>query len=108
MAEIPDLKPGDKVRITLEGVLTHQNDKYLALRMPSGMWSYFRKELDDFVAVEKVEPEAEGGCVYEDAAGDLYYRMSTTSQWRYVYNGQLMDHDFPKRPLRKLVPEEDQ
>lgn len=62
---------------------------------------------EEYVTI--IEPEYEGGEIYTDAHGVRYYRRVPSSDagnaWRRVITGDLVSHDVPKRPLRKMVPE---
>lgn len=101
MAELADIKEGDRVRVTYEGTVDHVIGHGKVLGFAGG--AYLSVEGAD--TVEILEPEYQAGRVYEDAKGVFYYKMASCDRWRYVYNGELVSLDTPKRPLRKLVPE---
>lgn len=101
---------GDRVRVEYEGVVTNVR------RGPHSGRTIIttRREGDDRAVgvyaeyVTVIEPVYEKGAVYQDAAGELYYRLSRTNPvvpWRHVGTGQVRTEDHPVRPLRKLVPE---
>jgi hypothetical protein len=52
------------------------------------------------------EPAYEINHVFRDSDGVPYCRLSG-NQWRSCYSGVVVDHDYPKRPLRRLVPDDD-
>lgn len=57
------------------------------------------------------EPEYEHGAVYIDAKGEIFRRVESSTggrgHWRSFGSVLSIPFDYPKRPLRKLVPESD-
>jgi hypothetical protein len=54
-------------------------------------------------AASQREPEYEPGSAWQDARGDIYLR-SSIGDW-VDYSGTRHPGGFPRRPLRRLVPE---
>jgi hypothetical protein len=64
---------------------------------------YAREILADVVAHR--EPGYEPGRFYLDDIGQVFYRcLGNGNGWSLMPNGSPYPHDYPVRPLRKLVP----
>lgn len=56
--------------------------------------------------VREREPEYERGHFYEDALGRVFFRLLGDGDgWSSAPEGTPYPGDYPRRPLRKLVPE---
>lgn len=59
---------------------------------------------DDILAHR--EPEYERGQFYQDATGTVFFRvLGCGDGWSTMPEGKPYPHDYPRRPLRRLVPE---
>lgn len=80
----------------------------LAVRTGNGN-SYFpelARNIFEHVKAHR-EPEHEPGAVVEDACGDVFRRMEDQNERPWLgFSGTFWAEDHPKRPLRKLVPED--
>jgi hypothetical protein len=107
--ELSDLKPGQKVRVTYEGVV--QNDSFcqdgeLAIRNADRMGYHYHGR--DQVKVELVEPEYVNGAVYLDANDAVWQFWSSfcgRPAWFTPADETPYDFDRPARPLVRLVRE---
>lgn len=103
-----EIKKGDRIEVrytaVVEKLRSNRNPDLLLVRRESdGKFVYAHR---DYATV--IEPAYEVGQVYDSATGTSYYRLSRSNgdtSWRDVRSGVVRHHDFPVRPLRKLVPE---
>ena len=68
------------------------------LSNPHGLAGEIAKKI-----MEEREPEYEPGCVYRAVNGFFYFRTSDR-EW-LGFDGHTYSHDFPPRPLARMVPE---
>ena len=98
----PEVRVGDEVII--RGKVTATTFWWFSLG--GSVMVYLQNLRGDGVTVEVVsppEPEYEVGAVYQDAVGKVWYRMDR--HWRNVATGIAFAHEYPARPLVRLVPE---
>lgn len=97
-------KVGDKVKVEYEGVVVSGNNSF-----SSACGDLLRIRRDDRTVtiyaeyVTVIEPAYEIGVMYQDANSIFYLRGD--GFWVFAATGDQREHDFPKRPLTKLVPE---
>lgn len=101
-----ELKKGDKVRVEFEGTVVNVHSDWpdtwnVLVEAPGGIGTYVRSE--HVTLSEPAEPEYETCALYIDAKGKVFARTDTG--WRFVNGTIRLSHGYPKRPLRKLVPE---
>jgi hypothetical protein len=101
-----DIKPGDRVRVTVEGELRTNGDDTLVLRSGDGMrWPFHR----DYITGIEVIPQPESwqsGDVVLDAGGDVWKRTADGLAWWWWCGCRprgAYDDATPIRPLRLLV-----
>lgn len=95
-------KTGDRVKVEYEGVVDYASKtgrRLVTLKREDGRTIAISPQ---FVTV--IEPAYVTGKMYVDANGTFYLRRA--GGWILAVAGEHRHHDFPVRPLRKLVPEE--
>lgn len=105
-----DIKVGDRIRVvgknTVLEATVKRIDSYLVTdwfgMSEADGWQFFR-----LTPPVPPEPEYVVGAVYLDAyqPEGVAYRRTADGRWR-TFNGIPWAHDFPIRPLVRLVPEE--
>jgi hypothetical protein len=93
---------GDRVRVEYEGTVVRKSigrSDYLNVKAPDGTIYCPHKEL-----VTVIEPEYEVDAIYQDATG-VRFRRNKGDWFKVEGHGVYCGDDTPKRPLRKLVPE---
>jgi len=111
--ELSDLRPGQKVRVTYEGIM--QDDGFcnrgeIAVEASDGAVADYHYHVFSKAQVELVEPEYVCGAVYQDADGDLWvldqgFRADGDPAWFSPGDSSAYDFDRPVRPLTRMVPE---
>lgn len=102
-------KKGDRVEVVLRGKVRHVHDSgafQVGASELSERTNLMYPDAEHVVSIEKLpdlEPEYIPGEVYEDAGGVLFLRL-TEGQWM-SFAGKNYPHDYPARPLVRLVPE---
>lgn len=101
-----EFRSGDKVRITLEGVVSWDSSLrcYQTVRSDNYKWQV---PLSAVVEAELIEPAYTPGEVYQSPGGKKWLRLKGPGNcWRPL-EGPAIDvgHDYPARPLVRLVPE---
>jgi len=104
-----EFKKGDRVRLTFTGEYLEETPSVIAVTGADGNPRWFARAT---VEVELIEPIYVPGEVYQAADGLMWLRLRGPNiVWRpldtnrFLPRQQDVGHDFPKRPLVKLVPE---
>jgi hypothetical protein len=108
--DLSTLKPGQKVRVTYEGIVNASTTGLQPGQIVVAAPGYTHVVLPEY-KVEIVEPDYLHGGTYQDASGqvwtfDRYYRGPDNGEvWFSPGSAEVYDFDVPARPLAKLVPE---
>jgi hypothetical protein len=102
-------KAGDRVRVSYEATYEESETDSVKVRDGEGRAHFYYPRAN--VTIEVIEPAYEPGEVYQDANGLKYLRLKGRNlTWRPIDASSIrwadVGHDYPRRPLRKLVPEE--
>jgi hypothetical protein len=105
---IDHFRDGDRVRVTYEGTVKSRpwpipGGGSTGINVSTSQDTHAVYPDHEAYTVEKIEPEYETATVYLDANNIFYLRGH--GFWIFCADGTERGHNFPKRPLRKLVPE---
>lgn len=95
---------GDYIRVTTEGQVTHVARRAGHSQIELDFTAVHDSLTSSFEKIDPPEPEYEVGKMYESPGGVYYFRG--TNDWILAVTGKRVPHHEPRRPLRKLVPED--
>ena len=94
-------KPGERVRVTIEGVVEGGALTPNRLKVQTSKKALFFPTDDPTFKVEVIEPKYETGAVVKDAAGE-FWRKHPDGGWQAFGDARWHSHETPVRPLKAL------